>query len=83
MLLRELEAYNPELLDKPRLLAVTKRDLIDDELEAAIAETLPAGVPYLFISAATGYGIDRLKDRLYETVSRTQDLAAPAQPFED
>ena len=83
VLLRELELYNPELLDKPRLLAVTKRDLIDDELEAAIAQTLPDGVPHLFISAATGYGIDRLKDALYETVSRTQDLHATPRPFEE
>lgn len=82
VLLRELEFYNPELLDKPRLLAVTKRDLIDDELEAAIAETLPRNVPHLFISAATGYGVDRLKDRLYETVAATQDLNAAPQPFE-
>lgn len=82
-LLRELEYYNPELLDKPRLLAVTKRDLIDDELEAAIAETLPEGVPHLFISAATGHGIDELKDRLYATVSATQDLDVAPRPFEE
>ena len=82
VLLRELELYNPELLDKPRLLALSKRDLIDDELEEAITATLPAGVPFLFVSAATHHNIDRLKDLLYQTVSASQDLDRVRDAFE-
>lgn len=83
VLLHELEMYNPELIDKPRILALSKSDLIDDELEEAITETLPKGVPYIFISAATTKNIDRLKDMLYKTVSETQDLKQLPTPFED
>ena len=83
VLLRELELYNPELLDKPRLLALTKSDLIDAELESAIAETVPAGIEYLFISAAAQRGLDRLKDLLYVRVSAAQDLDRAPTPFEE
>ncbi len=69
ILLRELEAYNPELLHKPRLLALTKSDLIDDELEAEMREVLPEGVPHVFISSVTGKGLDKLKDLLWRTIS--------------
>ena len=69
ILLRELEAYNPELLDKPRLLAMTKADLIDDELTDEMREVLPKGVPTLFISAVTGQGLERLKDMLWATIA--------------
>jgi len=66
----ELEEYNPELLDKAALLAVSKADLLDDELKAAIAETLPADVPHLFFSSATGDGIGALKDAIWEALHR-------------
>lgn len=66
ILLRELEQYNPELLDKKMLLAISKSDMLDEELKTAIAETLPANMPHLFISAVTGQGIQELKDRLWE-----------------
>ncbi|MEM1215221.1 MAG: GTPase ObgE [Bacteroidota bacterium] len=69
ILLNELQQYNPELLDKPRLLAITKRDLIDDELAQMIQPEIPDGIPHLFISAVTGYGIVELKDRLWSFVS--------------
>lgn len=83
VLLNELEMYNPELLDKPRILALSKSDLIDDELEEAITETLPEDIPYIFISSATTKNLDRLKDMLYKTVSDTQDLSKKATPFEE
>jgi GTP-binding protein len=72
ILLRELEQYNPELLDKPRLLVITKRDLIDDELEQMLAPEIPGEIPHLFISAVTGYGLTELKDRLWTTISASR-----------
>jgi GTP-binding protein len=64
-LLNELEMYNPELLDKPRILAITKSDLLDSELRAMIAKELPDEVEKLFISAVSGDGITQLKDLLW------------------
>jgi GTP-binding protein len=69
ILLNELNMFNPELLDKPRLLAITKRDLIDDELEAMLRATLPEGIPAIFISAATGYNIQALKDLMWRALN--------------
>jgi GTP-binding protein len=68
VLLNELEQYNPELLDKARLLAVTKSDMLDDELIAEMESTLPPGVPHRFISSVTGYGIEGLKDMIWKTL---------------
>lgn len=68
ILLNELTQYNPELLDKPRLLAITKRDLIDDELEELLLPEIPEGVPHIFISAVTGHGIVELKDKLWSFI---------------
>ena len=65
ILVNELRQFNPELLDKPRLLAITKADLIDDDLEKMLRETLPTDVPALFISSVTGKNIQGLKDRLW------------------
>ena len=64
-LLHELEEYNPELLDKQRVLAVTKKDLIDKEIEAEIEPCLPKGIPHIFISSVTGEGLKELKDLLW------------------
>lgn len=61
----ELEMFNPELLDKPRLLAITKCDLIDAELEELLRPELPDGVEVHFISGVSGKGIDRLKDAIW------------------
>ncbi len=69
VLLRELEQFNPQLMDKQRVLAVSKSDMLDDELREEIAKTLPEGVPSVFISAVTGYGIDRLKDLLWAAIT--------------
>lgn len=65
----ELEEYNPELLDKQFLIAVSKSDLLDDELREAIAETLPEGIPHVFISAVTQQGIPELKDMLWNALT--------------
>jgi GTP-binding protein len=70
ILLNELRQYNPELLDKPRLLAVTKSDLIDAELRELLQAELPEGVPHLFISAVSQSGLQELKDQLWEMIQR-------------
>lgn len=65
----ELVKYNPELLDKRRVLAITKSDMLDDELIEALSEDLP-DVPYVFISSITGMGITELKDLLWKELNR-------------
>lgn len=69
ILLNEIERFNPELLDKHRVLAVTKSDLLDDELIGMLRETLPNNVPVVFISSVTGYGMDELKDVLWKALN--------------
>ncbi len=71
-LLSELELFNAELLDKPRVLAMTKRDIIDDELEEMIREGLPEGIPTLFISSVSNTGILELKDLLWQTITASK-----------
>ncbi len=66
---KELEEYNPELLDKKALIAVSKADLLDQELKAAIAETLPAELPHVFISSTTQTGLQNLKDALWKLLN--------------
>ena len=66
ILIHELEMYNEELLDKPRLLAITKADLIDDEMQNLLKPTIPPDIEALFISAVTGYNLDVLKDKLWK-----------------
>jgi GTP-binding protein len=68
ILLSELERYSPELLDKKRILAVTKADLLDEELKGEIREDMPE-VPWQFISSFSGEGIDPLKDRLWKSLN--------------
>ena len=65
ILLSELSNVNPELLEKHRVLAITKSDLLDDELISMLRETLPDDLPVVFISAVTGQGLDELKDVLW------------------
>ena len=67
VLLRELEMFNPELLDKTRLLAITKSDLADQELRLAMAKDLP-DIPYVFISAVTQENLDALKDMIWKAI---------------
>lgn len=69
ILLRELTAYNPELIDKPRLLAITKSDMLDDELEAEMALTLPKGIPSIFISSVAGKNITQMKDMIWQAIN--------------
>lgn len=67
-LLNELREYNPELLDKGRVLAVTKCDLIDKDIEKELAPTLPKGIPHIFISSVSGEGLKELKDMLWDAL---------------
>ena len=67
-LLNELQEYNPELLDKQRVLAITKCDLIDKEIEAQIEPSLPEGIPHVFISSVSGEGLKELKDMLWSAL---------------
>jgi len=64
----ELEKYNPELLDKKFIIAISKSDMLDDELKAAISKELPASVPHVFISSVTGLGLPQLKDLLWKNL---------------
>lgn len=68
ILVNELNMFNPELLDKKRVLAITKSDLIDDELEKDLTKDLP-NLPYIFISAQTGKGLVQLKDLLWNQLN--------------
>lgn len=72
ILVNELEQYNPELLHKDRVLAVTKCDLLDQELLQAMQSEVPKGVQAVFISSASGMGIDRLKDALWATLNKPE-----------
>lgn len=65
ILLEELRKYNPELLDKKRLLAITKSDMLDEELKAEIKNELPENIPSLFISSIANQGITELKDLIW------------------
>jgi GTP-binding protein len=68
VLLNELKKFNKELLDKKRLLAITKSDLLDEELMAEMKKELPK-VPHIFISSATNYNIIQLKDKLWSMIN--------------
>ncbi|MDO6389998.1 GTPase ObgE [Pontibacter sp. BT731] len=69
VLVNELETFNPELLDKKRILAITKTDMIDDELEAEMRETLPKDLPTVFISSMTQKNITQLKDMIWSELN--------------
>jgi len=70
ILLHELKEYNPELMHKPRVLAVTKSDMLDDELLAEMKKELPGGVPSIFISSVANKNIDGLKDLLWQEINK-------------
>ena len=70
ILLNELVKYNPELVEKQRVLAITKSDMLDEELIEALSEELPEGIPYVFISSITGLGIMTLKDLLWKELNK-------------
>lgn len=79
ILLNELERFNPQLMDKQRVLAISKSDMLDEELMAEIENTLPDDVPHLFISAVTGQGLTELKDVLWGAVTDERNqIATPS-----
>ena len=69
ILLNELKKHNPELLDKDRLLAISKSDMLDDELKTEIEKELPKDIPHLFISSVTQTGLQELKDKLWQMLN--------------
>ena len=70
ILLGELEKYNPELLDKQRLLAISKSDMLDDELMTEMKNELPEGIPSVFISAVAQTNLDKLKDMIWQAIQQ-------------
>ena len=68
ILMDELEQYNPELMDKKFIIAISKSDMLDDELKTAIKKELPADIPHIFISSVTGQGLQELKDILWNAL---------------
>lgn len=77
-LLRELQQFNPELVDKQRILAISKSDMLDDELKAEIEHTLPTDVKHVFISAVTDQGLTELKDVLWGAITDESNRLATA-----
>lgn len=73
ILLNELKKYNPELMDKDRILAITKCDLVDEDAIKEIKKHLPKNVPHVFISSVIGKGIDELKDLIWLTLNRDDE----------
>lgn len=69
VLLEELRRFNPQLIDKQRVLAISKSDMLDDELISEIEPTLPTDIPHVFISAVTGDGLVELKDALWKAIN--------------
>ncbi|OJW15077.1 GTPase ObgE [Mucilaginibacter sp. 44-25] len=70
ILLNELNEYNPELMHKPRILAITKADMLDHELQEEMEREVPKDVPHIFISAVAQKGITELKDLLWKEINR-------------
>ena len=70
ILLRELALYNIELLDKPRILAITKMDIMGDDMRDMLTAELPEGVPHIFISAVAQQGLMELKDLIWQTINQ-------------
>jgi GTP-binding protein len=68
ILLDEIKKYNPELLDKKRILAISKSDMLDDELKEALAKEVPTELPSVFISAVSNQGITELKDMIWKNL---------------
>ena len=69
VLLNELRKHDPELLDKERLLAISKSDMLDDELQEEIKKEMPSGVPFLFFSSVAQIGLQELKDQLWKMLN--------------
>ena len=76
VLLNELATFNPDMLDKQRILAITKSDMLDEELIQMLEEHLPKDVPHVFISSLTGMGISQLKDLLWVALNSESNKLA-------
>ena len=72
ILLNELEQYNPDMLNKKRILAISKADMLDEELTAEIEADLP-DIPHIFISSVTNYNIQQLKDLIWHEMHKDGD----------
>jgi GTP-binding protein len=70
ILLNELEQFNPELIDKPRMLAITKSDLIDEEIKEMLSEELPEDLPVFYISSVAHLGLAELKDGIWSALNK-------------
>jgi GTPase len=70
ILVKELEEYNPELLHKQFIIAISKSDMLDEELRKAITKELPGDIPHIFISSVTQQGLSELKDLLWKHLTR-------------
>ena len=77
ILLNELARFNPELMDKQRVLTISKSDLLDEELMAEIEKELPDDLPHVFISAVSGMGLTALKDILWRAITDEANRAEP------
>jgi GTP-binding protein len=75
ILVNELEEYNPELLDKKFIIAISKSDMLDDELKEAIEKELPENIPHLFISSVANKGLVQLKDILWKALNDDKPAA--------
>ncbi len=73
ILINELKEFNPELLDKKFIIAISKSDMLDQELKDAIEKELPENIPHLFISSITNQGLIELKDKLWQELNDTAD----------
>lgn len=69
ILLRELNEYNPELMHKPRVLAITKSDMLDEELKQEMKKEVPTDIPSVFISSVAQQNISELKDLLWKEIN--------------
>ena len=80
VLLNELATYNPEMMQKRRVLAITKADLLDEELMQMLEAELPTDLPHLFISAVTGFHIPQLKDVLWNELNADAEALEARHP---
>jgi GTP-binding protein len=77
ILVNELTKYNPEMLDKERIVVISKCDMLDDELKAELKTQLDkdfAGTPYMFISSVAQQGLSELKDKLWSMLNMEDDV---------
>ncbi len=72
ILKNELKEFNPEMLHKDFVIAISKSDMLDDELKAAISKQMPDNIPHLFISSVAQQGLMELKDLLWETLNKVK-----------